>query len=683
MAPAATVLGLAFALLLQPAAPEGIREVASSVGLMLGGLLGAASCIYRAALTRGRRRRAWALITSAGVVALAGNLWSTVVGADPVDAPSDFNETALAAALLLSIVALLNFPSVRRRGFDLLMVALDALVAGAAVLIIASVLVYSQLPTDRSEGLDTYLIALALPGLDVVLASVAVLLVLRSVGSDRPALSLVAGGFIAYAGADLAFAVLAGRGTFEFGSLLDLGWIAGYGLIGLSAWYPSDITDIPSGRTAVSDTIGTVTVFIALLTAAVVQAIFGTEERLDTSQALLWLILLLLVGVRQTLLTRDSAALRRGLERRVREQTSDLRRLARQNEVLVTSVGDGIYGVDHSGRITFINPSGARALGYAPEELQGRRAHDEFHAPGADGRPYPWAGCYVTEAIRDGVVSNAEEDVYLRADGTQFPVEITASPLLDEDEVRGAVVVFRDMTQRREVDRMKNEFLSVVSHELRTPLTSIRGSLGLLASGRLGELPERAAPMVTIALDSSERLIRLINDILDIERLESGTGAKNLVPLSALELLESSVLEMEGFAAARGVELTVLSSTGDVLADRDRLVQTLTNLLSNAVNYSEEGGVVEVAAVAQDGQVLFSVRDEGRGIPADQLESIFGRFQQVDSSDARQKGGTGLGLAICRGIVESHGGQIWVESELGTGTAVLFTLPRAGAAGLA
>ena len=162
--------------------------------------------------------------------------------------------------------------------------------------------------------------------------------------------------------------------------------------------------------------------------------------------------------------------------------------------MLLTSVGDGIYGVDHDGRVTFVNPSGGRgARVRRREELHGRRAHDAFHAPDRGRHAVPVVGLlHHTTRSAAAWSASAEEDVYVRADGTTFPVEITASPLVDDDEVRGAVVVFRDVTQRREVDRMKNEFLSVVSHELRTPLTSIRGSLGLLAGGKLGRAARRA-----------------------------------------------------------------------------------------------------------------------------------------------------------------------------------------------
>jgi signal transduction histidine kinase len=259
-------------------------------------------------------------------------------------------------------------------------------------------------------------------------------------------------------------------------------------------------------------------------------------------------------------------------------------------------------------------------------------------------------------------------------------VEITSSPILDGDRVTGAVVVFRDVTQRRELDRMKNEFLSVVSHELRTPLTSIRGALGLLSGGAAGALPVPARRMTTIALESTERLTRLINDILDIERLEAGTLPLRVSSYPAGDLLSSAASELHELARSAGVHLLVGPAEGCVLADRDRVIQTLANLVGNAVKFSPVGGEVVMDARRVGDTVQLRVRDTGRGIPQDKLESVFDRFEQVDSSDARLAGGTGLGLAISRGIVESLGGRIWAESDLGAGTTMHVSLPAAPSA---
>ncbi|WP_134766538.1 hybrid sensor histidine kinase/response regulator [Nocardioides sp. 1609] len=685
---ATVVVCAGFVVLLQPALfPDTVRQTASGAALVLSGIFLALSCARGARMNDGRRRRSWQLIQVGAVVAVLGNVWSAATGSDPVASPSTVGDLTITVALLVCIAAVLTFPSAPRRRADQVVLLLDGLVVGGAVLIVATTLVYSELLDETRGSTTSRLTTLLIPVLDVVLIVAALLLLLRTRGADRRALALLTLGFLSYALADLSFAVLVAQGDFEFGTPVDLGWILGYALLSLAAWCPPTAPGEPGGPGGVragstvpvsADVRDAAMVYLGLMVAAAVQVLAGSGHELAASSAVLWLMMAFGAAVRQIVLTRDNLTLRRGLERRVRDQTADLRRLARQTEVLLTSVGDGIYGVDAEGRVTFVNPSGAEALTHTAESLHGSNAHDLFHAPGDDGLPHPYDGCYIAEAIRSGIVTTSEEDVYLRADGSSFPVEITASPLVEDHVVRGAVVVFRDVTQRREVDRIKNEFISVVSHELRTPLTSIRGSLGLLASGKLGELTPRAGAMANLALASSERLTRLINDILDLERIESGTRPLDVAATDAADLLARSVAEMTGQASATGVRLEVGASTGRVLADGDRIVQTLANLLNNAIKYSSAGQSVVLSSVDDGaGAVLFSVRDEGRGIPDDRLEAVFQRFEQADSSDARLMGGTGLGLTISRGIVERHGGRIWAESVLGAGTTLYFTLPSA------
>ncbi len=392
----------------------------------------------------------------------------------------------------------------------------------------------------------------------------------------------------------------------------------------------------------------------------------------------LWVLVLVCVTIRQGLLIVDNEALRRDLEHRVDERTTELQDLTRTSQTMLESVGDGIYGVDPQGRITFVNPSAANMLGYPEQDLIGAQAHDFFHCDQPDGTPFPYDTCYIAEAIRLGSTTTSEEDIYRRHDQLNIPVEVTASPLGSDRDVQGAVVVFRDMTQRREVDRLKSEFVSVVSHELRTPLTSIRGSLGLLSAGALGELTPAANRMVKIALDSSERLTRLINDILDIERIESGTMPMQMEQHPASALIEAAVNQVQTLANEGAVRLSVGPTRGLVWGDSDRIVQTLVNLLGNAIKFSDVQSVVDIQATPeQDGMIRFSVGDQGRGIPREKLDSVFRRFEQVDSSDAREKGGSGLGLAISRSIVERHGGEIWVDSTVGQGSQFFFTVPAA------
>jgi signal transduction histidine kinase len=269
------------------------------------------------------------------------------------------------------------------------------------------------------------------------------------------------------------------------------------------------------------------------------------------------------------------------------------------------------------------------------------------------------------------------EDVFWRKDGSSFPVEFTAVPIHEDGAITGIVVTFHDITERRAIDRMKNEFISIASHELRTPLTSIRGSLGLIGSGLLGPLPERAEHMAKMAISNADRLIRLINDILDIERIESGRATMELRPTDLADVVSQAIESIAAAADAARVTLITDVEAFTVEADADRVQQTLVNLIGNAIKFSPPGSTVAVNARASGSEAVISVRDTGRGIPADKLATIFERFEQADSSDARQKGGSGLGLAISRSIVQQHGGRIWAASTLGEGSTFSFTLPLA------
>lgn len=242
-----------------------------------------------------------------------------------------------------------------------------------------------------------------------------------------------------------------------------------------------------------------------------------------------------------------------------------------------------------------------------------------------------------------------------------------------------------DLRQRAELDSVKDEFISTVSHELRTPLTSIRGALGLLSAGLMGKVDDRAANLLRIASTNTDRLVRLINDILDLERMDSGNAPIRLRPCSLRELVLQSIDTMTAMAQENGVtlETTFGNHGGTVIfeGDQDRLQQVFTNLLSNAIKFSPAGSTVQVRTSTGSKDLNVYVEDQGRGVPADKLETIFGRFHQVEASDARQKGGTGLGLAICRSIVNQHGGDIWAERNDAQipgllGTTITVRLPR-------
>lgn len=235
-----------------------------------------------------------------------------------------------------------------------------------------------------------------------------------------------------------------------------------------------------------------------------------------------------------------------------------------------------------------------------------------------------------------------------------------------------------DITETQRVERMKNEFVATVSHELRTPLTSIRGSLGLVSAGVAGKLPERASDLVTMALNNCERLTLLINDILDMEKLESDKQRFEIRRIAAGELVKRSLEENAGFAQSLNVHFVTpepLCDT-DVMVDPTRLLQVMANLLSNACKFSPAGAAIEVSARCDHGRVRVAVRDYGKGIPPEFQSRIFQKFSQADSSDSRSRAGTGLGLAISRAIVERLGGHIAFETGPG-GTTFFFELPEA------
>ncbi|MFN6568328.1 response regulator [Dendronalium sp. ChiSLP03b] len=357
-----------------------------------------------------------------------------------------------------------------------------------------------------------------------------------------------------------------------------------------------------------------------------------------------------------------------------RQRTQEALRVSQTRfEGILGIADDAIISIDASQGITLFNQGAEKIFGYSASEILGQSLGVLL--------PQRFAQVHRQHVVDFGKSPNMarrmgerREIFGRRKDGTEFPAEASISKLNIEEEIVYTVIL-RDVTERKQIERMKDEFVSVVSHELRTPLTSIHGSLGMLASGLLQPNSEQGKRLLKIATDSTERLVRLINDILDIERIESGKVKMEREICNLAELIDSAVNIMQPLANKAGVTLSISSLSVQLWADPDRIVQTLTNLLSNAIKFSFAGTTVWLAVQQQEHEVLLTVKDTGRGIPSDKLNSIFERFQQVDSSDSRDRDGTGLGLAICQSIVQQHGGCIWVESALSEGSTFFMTLP--------
>ncbi|NEP56828.1 MAG: PAS domain-containing protein [Symploca sp. SIO2G7] len=326
----------------------------------------------------------------------------------------------------------------------------------------------------------------------------------------------------------------------------------------------------------------------------------------------------------------------------------------------------------------------------------------------SNGKSMPVSELACKRALKENkIIKNVEMGIVKSQQETTW-LNVTAAPIPLKNY--GAVIAYVDITERKRVERIKDNFLVIASHELRTPLTSLRGSLGLLATGQLGNLTEQGQQLLEFALLDIERLMRLINDILDLKRMQSGNNLITLSRCQTNELIEQVRYVMQPIADDAEVTLAIATISKSLWANPDLIIQVLTNLLSNAIKFSPPGSTVWLNAKQQffcggDGEmerwgnkrdknrfpnnkqqrtkdkrqrtiptILFQVKDQGRGIPSDQLETIFEPFRQVDVSDSHQKEGTGLGLAICRSIVQQHGGRIWVESTLGVGSTFYFTL---------
>lgn len=329
---------------------------------------------------------------------------------------------------------------------------------------------------------------------------------------------------------------------------------------------------------------------------------------------------------------------------------------------ILDNVLDGIITINERGIVESFNLAAEKIFAYASAEVIGKNVNmlmpEPYHRE-HDG----YLHNYVSTGVKK-IIGIGRQVVGRRSDGSTFPMDLAVSAMQLGDK-RLFTGIVRDITERVKIERMKTEFISTVSHELRTPLTSIRGSLGLIAGGVAGELPLQAKVLVDIAHKNCDRLILLVNDILDMEKIEAGKMEFDAQPLELMALLQHSLVTNQAYAEQYRVryELTGELSDLKVKVDANRMQQVLANLLSNAAKFSPAGEWVAVSVGSDGRRVRIEVSDHGSGIPAQFRSRIFEKFAQADSSDTRNKGGTGLGLSITRAIVEQMGGRIGFDSQ--------------------
>ncbi|MCQ4308606.1 PAS domain S-box protein [Pseudomonas stutzeri] len=341
--------------------------------------------------------------------------------------------------------------------------------------------------------------------------------------------------------------------------------------------------------------------------------------------------------------------------------------------LLIANVVDAIIIINQRGLIETFNHAAERTFGYSEEEMLGRNLSmlmPEPHRAAHDG--------HLEDYERRGEGRSLEQNRELqgmRRNGELFTIELRVSEISHRGE-RKFIGLVRDITERKRIEQMKSEFVSIVSHELRTPLTSISGALGLINGGAVGEVPPAIGQLLNIAQQNSQRLGLLIDDLLDMEKLIAGQMSFQLQTQPLAPLLEDSLRSNQGYAEQHRVRLEMGGQVDvQVSVDEHRLQQVLANLLSNAAKFSPAGEVVVLSSSRRGDQVRVSVRDVGPGIPQTFRQRIFQKFSQADSSDTRQKGGTGLGLAISKELIEHMHGRIGFDSELGQGACFWFELP--------
>lgn len=350
------------------------------------------------------------------------------------------------------------------------------------------------------------------------------------------------------------------------------------------------------------------------------------------------------------------------------QMADELHAAARKERALVDNTLDLICSLDRAGKFVEVNPASVALLGYSPQELLGSHLID-FLPPADVSRVLSYF-----DEIKTNQNSSALEMQVKHKDGTSREVDCSAQFV---GELDSTFCVFHDSTERKQVERLKQEVMAMVTHDLRTPLATVSNVFDFLNRGQLGELNEKGSHFVISGQRNVKRMISLINDLLDIEKIKSGNFELEISEIALNSLLKSSYDLHSATASAEGIELVWNETDLSIHGDNDKLQRLLSNLIGNAIKFTPREGKVSVSAILEGDEVHLIVADTGTGIPRSQLSNVFERFQQVESTAKKHEhAGSGLGLAICKQFAEIHGGRIWVESEEGKGSLFIAALPR-------
>lgn len=362
------------------------------------------------------------------------------------------------------------------------------------------------------------------------------------------------------------------------------------------------------------------------------------------------------------------------------EQNVELEKERVKVNAMLENIGDGVVGIDNGGKVNFVNDQALKFFGYNEEELLGNFFVHTVALIDDRGNEIEIKHRPVHTALlsKQKVIENKYS--YRIKNSQVVPVAITATPIVFHDVVIGGVIVFRDIRKEREIDRMKTEFISLASHQLRTPLSAMKWFSELLLDGDVGELPEEQRDIVNNIYQSNERMIQLVNTLLNISRIESGRIIIEPEPTDLVKLINEVVLEATPRLNQKKQKLVISTHQNLPLINIDpKLIRHVyLNLITNASKYSPDGGEIIIVLSKTGNEIVSQVSDHGFGIPKDQQEKVFTKFFRADNVAKKETDGTGLGLYLTKAIVDSSGGKIWFDSEEGKGSTFWFIIPLTG-----
>jgi len=356
-----------------------------------------------------------------------------------------------------------------------------------------------------------------------------------------------------------------------------------------------------------------------------------------------------------------------------------------EDEALLSSIGEGVVAIDREGKVTFINRAAEQMLYLKSEEAVGKSYGEILKMETEKGEAVAKEKDPLNLALSSGkkvitAVAEGTADIiyfYVRKDGTKFPSAITVAPVILNGKTIGAVDVFRDITVERQIDKSKTEFVSLASHQLRTPLSAIKWYSEIILGGKAGKLKPKQQEYLEQVYKGNERMIKLINVMLNISRLEAGKVKITLAPLSIKELLENIIAEQQVDILKKKHKFTFEcpNDLPKITTDSELIRMVFQNLISNAIKYTQDKGKIDCKVEKKDNSILFSVHDNGIGIPEDQQKKIFGKLFRADNAFSHDPQGNGLGLYAAKMTIENLGGKTWFESKPGQGTTFYVELP--------